>query len=366
MKITISRASLAEALTDLSPLAGKNKILPIFNNVKVVTKGNKIRLQTSDGDTSIRKYVEAEEIDQDGAFLVDCASLNAFLGKVKGDTIVLSIEGDTLTVKHAKGTAQFQTSPAEEFVEPIQEEGATEVEIPAKILSGMTSVAKNFVSDDLLRPQLRCIRAIIENNSLTVCGTDTHMMLVDSTNLGNENTDTQWYIEPCAFSLLIKACKGQENAVIKVSEKNVSYRIDKTTIFTKQTKGKFPDFRRVIPSAHSIDVVCDKRDFVEATQRATLFTPDTNLTKITVNALSMDITADNFDKMRKSVDSVACASNSEITIGVNSKILLDCVGACDADEITIEMNDASRPLVFKDTDNPNRVILCMPMALVNN
>ena len=107
MQITISRNILAGALADLAPLANKKTTLVILNYVKFVTKGNKIRLQTSDGETSIRKYVEAESIDQDGDFLVDCADLNSFLGKVKGDTLQLTLAGNTLTVKHSKGKAQF-------------------------------------------------------------------------------------------------------------------------------------------------------------------------------------------------------------------------------------------------------------------
>ena len=117
MQITISRNILAGALADLAPLANKKTTLVILNYVKFVTKGNKIRLQTSDGETSIRKYVEAESIDQDGDFLVDCADLNSFLGKVKGDTLQLTLAGNTLTVTNpAPGYTATATLSAKDAV----------------------------------------------------------------------------------------------------------------------------------------------------------------------------------------------------------------------------------------------------------
>lgn len=365
MQITISRNVLAEALAELAPLAGKNKVLLVLNNVLFVTKGNRIRLQTSDGETTIRKYIEAESIDQDGEFLVDCANLNAFVGKVKGDTLNLILDGTTFTVKHQKGKAEFQTLSAENFVEPKQDEETTDATIPADALAKFVSDARNFVGDDDLRPQMKPIRAIVGNGAFTVCATDTRKMFVDSTALDGDKPDAQWYIEPCVFSSLIKACKGQDTVTVKISEHNVSYRAGATTIFTLQTKGAFPDFKRVIPTNHVIEIVCEKSDISEAVQRATLFTDQNKLIKVSVSPLAMDIQADNIQKLQKAVETLSCTSNQEITFGANSQILLDCVNACGSDEITMELYSPSAPIVFKDTENPNRVVLCMPMNLTN-
>lgn len=365
MQITISRNVLAEALAELSPLTGKNRAMLVFNNIKFVTKGDRIRLQTSDGATSIRKYVEAEDIDQDGEFLVDCVSLSTFVGKTKGDTLDFIIDGSTLTVKHVNGQAEFQIQSADNFVEPKQDDDVTELRLPAQILASLISIARNFVGDDLLRPQMRPIRAIVAGGTFTVCATDTRKMFVDSVEIGHVSSSAEWYIEPCAFSAIIKACKGQEEVTVKVSESNVSYRIGQTTIFSQQTKGNYPDFKRVIPQNHAVDVVCDKSDISDAVQRVSLFTEQSGLIKITVSALDMNIYADNLDKLQKSFEVIPCTSNQEIIFGANSEIILDCVNACGAHEITLELTAASRPIVFRDTENPNRTVLCMPMNLTN-
>lgn len=365
MQIAISRNVLADALAELAPTAGKNKALKIFDNIKFVTKGNKIRMQTSDGEMSVRKYIDAESIDQDGEFLVDCASLTAFVAKIKGDNLTLTLDDGTLTVKYSRGKASFHAMPASDFPEPQQDEDAVDVAVPANKLGEFISLARNFVSDDILRPQMKPIRAIIDNGVFTVCATDTRKMFTDSVELVNETPDKQWYIEPCAFTSLVKACKIQGNVAIKVSERNVSYRVGATTIFTLQTKGNYPQFKRVIPQNHTVDVVCDKSDMIDAMQRAMLFTPDSRLVKISVNALAMDVQADNINKLQKSNETLTCTSNAELVFGASSRFMLDCINACASDDVNMELNDASKPIVFKDSSNPDRTVLCMPMSLVN-
>lgn len=365
MQITISRNILAGALADLAPLANKKTAIQVLNYVKFVTKGNKIRLQTSDGETSIRKYVEAESIDQDGDFLVDCADLNSFLGKVKGDTLHLTLDGNTLTVKHSKGKAQFQTLPVDDFPEPKQDDETTEVKLQASVLANFVATASNFVSDDDYRPQMKPIRAIVKDGVFVVCATDTRVLFKDAAPIADCNKEVEWYIEPSAFSSLIKACREYEDVIVRVSPQNVSYRVGATTIFTPQTLGKFPDFNRVIPADHAIDVTFKKSEASEAVQRAMLFTEDSKLAKIAVSALAMNVEAENLSKITKAVETFACASNNEIAFGINADKFMDCIKACASDEVKMELSDASRPIVFKDGNNPNRVILCMPMTLLN-
>lgn len=96
-----------------------------------------------------------------------------------------------------------------------------------------------------------------------------------------------------------------------------------------------------------------------------LFTEETNLAKIIVSPIRMEVKAENLSKISKAVETLACNSNAEIKFGVNANKFIDCIKACGAEEVRMGLNDASRPIVFKDSINPNRVVLCMPMNLVN-
>lgn len=365
MQITISRKVLADALNELAPLAGKNKALLVLNNVKFVTKGSKIRMQTSDADTTIRKYVDAEEIDQDGSFLVDCASLTAFVNKVNEDRLTLVLNDNTLTVKHSKGKASFQALPPDDFHEVNIADESVSVTLPAQDFAKLVGIARNFVSHDDYRVILRPIRAIVEGGRFTVCATDTRAMFTDSIELDSEAPAASWTIEQSVFGMLVNACKGEESVTVTVSPRSVTYRIGTTTFYTSQTQGNYPDFNRVIPKSHKIEVKCDKNEVLNTITRASLFVEESNLVRVAVDETEMNIAVDNISKLKNMSEKVTCESNEQTTLGVDARILVECVKACAAANLTIELEDASHPIVFKDSDNPCRVVLCMPMRLVN-
>lgn len=363
MQITISRKVLADALNELAPLAGKNKALIILNNIKFVTKGNKIRLQTSDADTTIRKYVEAEEIDQDGSFLTDCASLTAFVNKVNGDRLTLVLDAATLTVKHSKGKASFQALPPDDFHEVNTADESVSVTLPAQDFAKFVGIARNFVSHDDYRVILRPIRAIVEDGRFTVCATDTRAMFTDSIELADEAPAVAWTIEQSVFGMLVNACKGEESVTVTVSPRSVTYRIGATTFYTSQTQGNYPDFKRVIPKSHKIEVKCDKNEVLDTISRSALFVEESNLVRVVVDETEMNIAVDNISKLKNMSEKVACESDAQITFGANARILAECIKACGANNLVIELEDVSRPIVFKDSENPSRVVLCMPMVV---
>lgn len=365
MQITISRKVLADALNELAPLAGKNKALLVLNNVKFVTKGNKIRMQTSDADTTIRKYVDAEEIDQDGSFLVDCASLTAFVNKINGDRLTLVLNDNTLAVEHSKGKASFQALPPDDFHEVNMADESVSVILPAQDFAKLVSIARNFVSHDDYRMILRPIKAIVEGGRFTVCATDTRAMFTDSIELAGEAPAAAWTIEQSVFGMLVNACKDEESVTVTVSPRSVTYRIGTTTFYTSQTQGNYPDFNRVIPKSHKIEVKCDKNEVLNTISRASLFVEESNLVSVAVDETEMNIAVNNISKLKNMSEKVTCESNEQITLGVDVRILAECVKACAAANLTIELEDASHPIVFTDSDSPNRVVLCMPMRLVN-
>lgn len=363
MKLTINRKALAEALAELAPLTGKNKAFHIFDNFKFVTKGDKMRVQASDGEITIRKYIDIDNHEEDGEFLADGARLNAFVNKCKGDNLVFDIKDSLLTIKHSKGQVEFSTLPAEDFIEPTQAEEATEVIVPAMEFVRIMNAAKNFVATDALRPQLCVVHTIAKDCAITFCATDTRQMFVDKISVPSLHAESEFGVIATVIPMVIKACKGADNIVIKVSDKQVTYRIGATTIFTLQPKGKYPDFNRVIPKEHSLEAICDKSELRDSIFRSMLFVEESNMMKVKVSLVAMDLCVNNLTEVMKSIETMQCTSNGEITFGVNASIFSSCVSACDDNNVQIEMSEPSKPIVVKDNANPSRTILCMPMTL---
>lgn len=366
MKITIDRAVFARAISELAPLTKKKTAIAIFDSIKFVTKGNRIRLQSTDGEMTIRKYIEAQSIDVEDAFCVNGASLNAFISKVKGDTLEMTIEDDIMKIKHKGGVAELKTIPIDGFVEPEKlGDEIQEINIPSDKFARLLNVAKNFVSSETIRPQICSIFVRVKDKELTMCATDTRKMFVDKFVIDNLDSaiDTSFYITPNAFGDVLNACKGEGAICVKTTEKMVVYRIGPTTIFTLQPTGKYPNFERVIPQQHSIEVNLSKDDLSESLTRSAIFTEQSGLLKICVSNLSLDITAINYNNISKSVETLTCTANSGLEFGVNVVVFKSLIDACEDKDVNMLLGGAALPIVIKDSANQERILLCMPMSI---
>lgn len=366
MKIIINRQVLADALAEVVPFAAQKSPLLILKNVKITTKGNRVKLEANNQQASIRRYIEAIEIDQDGSFVVECADIASLIGKCKGDEITLMTDNDTLTVKHTKGSAQFQIMRVEEYPDfDMPTENITEIHIPSALLRDCINIAKAFVGNDDLRPQMKPIYAYIKDGEFGYCATDTRKMTTDHTPVENcDGIDVNWFIEPSVFSALSKACTASDMVIVKVSPTHVSYRLGNTIIQTLQTKGNYPDFKRVIPKTWAMECAVDKTELIDSLRRAALQCEENRLVKLNISQMDMTVAADNLTKLKKSSEQLQHSGcNGEIKIGLHVDFLLTCLGVCTSDEVMLRLTDPSHPMLIHQADKPNAVSLLMPMVV---
>lgn len=77
------------------------------------------------------------------------------------------------------------------------------------------------------------------------------------------------------------------------------------------------------------------------------------------------MTVENLTDGKRSVEHADVAEcTGELTIGINADNIIKCIKAYDSADVTIEMTDASRPIVVRSDENPNMTVLSMPMQIV--
>lgn len=363
MNITISTKTLAGALAELAPIAARKTAVMVLNNIKFVIKAGRARLQASDGETTVRKYISLDSSDCDGEFLVNGTDINTYVSAIRSDICLLEVSDTILTVQGGKSKAKFPVFNSAEFFEPVMPEDVVKVNMPATILKAIINAGSKFVSTDIMRPHMRPIRAIVENSFLTFCATDTRKLITDTYSLGEGNPDTAWNIEQNAFGAISKACNGGADMDVNISESIVSYRCGDNMVFTVQTKGKYPEFQRVIPRTHTIDCEISRGDVSDALRRMSPFAEASRLVKLSLTGMEATLQTCNIAEGKEASDSMLCTCNGDITIGLHADHFSVCLGAVDSSDMLLELTDRSRPVVVKDKSNPNRVIVFMPMNI---
>lgn len=367
MKITIDRKVFASALSDVAPFAPQKSPVAILKYARITTKGTRMKIEANDAQCAMVRYIETNECDQDGIFLIDIAELNKFISKVKGDTIEMTVDGNTVKVRHSKGTAEFQTVPADEYPAfKMSDSESTELDIPTAALSDAVAKGKVFISTDILRPQICAIYAYTEGGKFGYCATDTHRLIHSWRGMsGDSCPDVNWYIMPSVFSAIMNACKTADMARVRITESHVQYTIGGFRIQSVQAKGSFPNFRRVIPQTWSMECGVGKSDMMDSTSRVSMFCPaQSRCIKFGIGRMDMTISADDLDTMKSSMESISHnGCDGEITIGVNADNITAALSVFNGD-ILMRMTDSSRPILLAEPGNDRMQVICMPMQLI--
>lgn len=375
MKVKIDRKTFAQALAEVSPFANSKGVIPILKNAKITTKGDRMKIEANDTQCCMVKYIRTAECDQDGSFLVNIAELSKFIAKTKGDMVEAEVNGNTLFVRHSKGTAEFQSEDVNEFpVFKMPDTEATEIEIGTAKLIDTIQKGRNFIGSDILRPQMTAIYAYIENGEFGYCATDTsklihgHSAYQAGVNVPDGSDGTvHWYIMPPAFTPIVNACKDATTAKISVTPTHVVYTIGDVRIQTVQVKGNYPPFKRVIPTVWNVECAVDKADVIDALGRLQIFCDASECVKMDITQMDMTLNVDNIEHMKSSKENIAhngCDGN--MTIGVNASKFLTCFTPFKSNEVLMRMTDASRPILMTAKDEENIQVILMPLALMNN
>lgn len=366
MKIIVNRLILAQALADIMPFVPSKAPIQILKYAKFTTKGNKLKLEANNAQDSISIYIDTMECDADGMFCVDANDISRYVAVTRGNEIELTIEGDVITVRHSKGTAEFPAVSADEFPSfSIAAEDSAQLTIPSAIMSEVLQNAVSFVSKETVRPYMTAIYATVANGEFTYAASDTHKLIYAHTPLANaEEINVSWYIVPSAFKSIQKGCKIAPKVKLIVSDTKVSYRMGDTVINTVQVKGAYPNVQRVIPTQHMLDINVNRDEIADTLKRISMFCGTSRCAKLKISPMDILVSADDDLTAKKSSESVihgGCAS--DLTIGMNVDYLLETLSVLNPGDINLAFTDDSHPAVLTQASKENVTIILMPMQI---
>lgn len=366
MKIEISRTSLLQGLADVAPFAPTKTAINVLRYTKVTTKDNRIKLEATDSSVCMIKYIRAENIDvESSSFLVEASSLGKFLAKLSDPSVSIEVNESSLIVRYARGKGEFPVLNAEDF--PIYKEDESEeisVTVDASIMANYISNARNFVSTDAIKPVIASAYVYVKDNMFGYCATDTHRMICDANPIDSAE-DVECLIPSSVFAGILNICKKNNELELRINESHVKIYGGDTRLIVTQPKGKFPNFKRVIPQDNPIECVVNRNEMRDCVNRISTFcSSSVPLVKMNVTRMDMTISTNDLDTGKQGSESIPHdGCNDEIIIGLNANNLSACMNAVPSENVKIEMHDKSRPVLFRSSEPSNLTILAMPMVI---
>jgi DNA polymerase-3 subunit beta len=129
-------------------------------------------------------------------------------------------------------------------------------------------------------------------------------------------------------------------------------------------EGQFPNYEAVIPKAHPGRLVISRGALTSALRRVAVMAEERNKpVKLTLAPASLRLAASSQDlgDAEESLD--VDYAGAEVTIGFNSRYLLDAMAPVDKDEVILEFKDGLSPGVIRSVADDGYCCVIMPMRI---
>lgn len=364
MKLTLNKNEFVKALQVGGSFAGKSKVMPILDCVKIKVGLDKLTIVSTDSENAISKRLNGIASDEEGTFCVNMNDLVSYIKLINSDEIEININGNAAEVKHAKGSFTFPVESSDEFPSIKPDEDCVEVSINATLLNNWIADGKNFVASDELRPVMNGLYVYCKENELGCCATDGHALFTD--NIKVENVpEFSFILNKNAFKTVCDAIQSVEEVRVKVGTRNVMFVADGVSVIARQIDGRYVNFKAVCPKDNSIEVKVDRKEMLNAIIRSSVGASKASmLTRMKVDGFNLEISSEDLDFNKKANEYLTVDANGNITIGFKASLLIGILNSISTDNVVITMKDPTRAAIFKEDDTESeKIYLLMPMML---
>lgn len=361
MRLQVTQENLNKALGIVARVASARNTLPILSNVLMKTVENRLSISATNLDIAITQHIGAK-VTEEGAITVPARLMQDFISSLPSGVIDLKLDEHKLHITTDQYQSVVNGVMADDFpVMPAISSGQTWTINATVLKKGLQQVIM-AASNDESRPVLTGVLLQVQDGKLYAAATDSYRLA--EKNLGKNAEDVRLLIPATAIQDLLRILGDYDDLVqVTHDEQQILFQANDVDLVARLIEGKYPDYRKLIPSSFAVEAVVKRADLMNVTKVSSLFARE--------SAGSVTINVDQ-EKNELSIRSVAsqlgentASANGKITgsgsITLNSRYLLDALHAFSGDEVAFCFNGKLEPTLLRDLSNDDYVHIIMPL-----
>lgn len=356
MKFTCSRDELDRQLQYISRVVTPRSTLPILSNILLETDGDKIRLSATDLELAIATHVPAS-IEQEGSFTVPAKLFQDFIHQSPDASVTFQLQSNEFVIQSDQVAARIPGIEAEEYPPLPTVSDTTDVTLPvAAFVAALRQVAIACAQDQG-RPVLTGVLCRVSQENLVLAATDS-FRLVERQLPGIPVPQPAEILIPyrTVQELIRVAAQMGEDGDLSLSlgEQQAIFRLGDVEIYSRLLVGNFPKYQAIIPTSFMADIVVDTQELVQGLRLTTIFA------QAGVANVILEVAEDGTVKLQSHATQRGGATHTlkgemepggkTLKAAFNTRFLLDALGACGADKVTLRLSGPLSPLIVSTGD----------------
>ncbi len=361
MKLQVTQENLNRALGTVARVANARNPLPVLANVLMRTSNNRLSISATNLDIAITQYVGAKITDE-GSITVPARLMQDFISSLPGGVIELKLDETQLHITTDQYNSVINGIVADDFPVMPTISGGKSWSLPAPQFKKALQQVVFAASSDESRPVLTGVLLHTVDGKLFMAATDSYRLAEKE--LGKNKEDINLLIPASAMQDLLRIVGDAEDEVrVTHDDQQVLFRVGDIELVARLLEGKYPDYRKLIPTQFAVSATLKRADFLNVTKVSSLFARE-SAGSVTIEVdeasgkLSIRSIASQLGENTATANGTVTGSGS---ITLNSRYLLDALQALNNDEVVFGFNGKLEPTLLRDSDGAGYSHIIMPL-----
>ena len=370
MKFIVSSSLLYKELQNLGGIINTSNTIPILDNFLFNVEKNKLKITSSDLESSMTSEIEIESESTDS--IAVSAKLLLDILKTFADQPLTFNKSDKNTIEITADNGKYSLAYIDggEFPKEIDIQDASTTEIKANdFLNAINSTIFASGNDDL-RPVMSGVFFQFNSDSLKFVATDAHKLVKYERKDYNTQNNSEFIMPKKPLQILKGILASVDGKLtIEYNESNAKFQFNNNVLTCRLIDGKFPNYEAVIPKENPNVLTINREVFLNSVRRVSIFSnKTTHQVRLKIAGTSLNISAEDIDYSNKADENIDCDyKGDDIQIGFNSKFLIEMLNNLDTEIVTLSMSHPNRAGIIRpeSTGNKNEDItmLVIPVML---
>ncbi len=372
MQFIIKRDILLKSLNYVQGIVEKKNTLPILSNVLLQLKDNKLSILATDLDIAFYDEINDVKILKEGSTTTSASILYDILRKISSNAeLKFDLKSENkLSLKSHNSDFNLLCLPTDNFPTFADEFENGEISLNNEKFLKLLNKTKIAISNDDTRHYLNGIFLhITESNGrnfLTGVATDSHRLSFSRLEIENANNFTQMILpKKTVYQLSLLLSDAKDKLSLHTGENKIKFTLGNMKLISKVIDGKFPDYKKVVPTNNDKLLTVLSKEFISAVERVMSVSLDRKEgIKLAINKenIQLSVNSANSGEGNELIKGNYNSSNS-LNISFNSKYLVDIASEIEDKNLKILLKDSVSPVLIEDDADKGSYYVIMPMKI---
>jgi DNA polymerase-3 subunit beta len=366
MELTLSKQSLASALSRTTTIADRKSSMQILSNVLISAEGaTTVQLAATDLNVSVSGTLPARVV-KGGSITLPAKTLYDVVRALPEGEVTLRSRDESVEITSGRAKFKLLGLPSEDFPRMPDSSGVEFVAIDAGVVLDMIERTSFSISSDEMRPHLNGALFQGDGKVLRMVTTDGHRL-----------SKAEYKIEESGFynfSLIVPNRGVQElrrlldvregqiqigtsggsmfvrrEVEIERAAEGAAAQIAEFVMSSKLVEAEFPPYDQVIPRGLEKNLVASRGALLEALRRVSVVSAERTLgVKLSLSEGALEVSTDNPSVGESSELVDVSYEGAALEIGFNARYFVDVLGVLDDEEVHVELSGPLDPAVVRD------------------